>query len=292
MVPLKSMIALCVSKRLLIPVLMALGCFCLLVSSCRNQTTRNYDNGNGASTPKSVPSAQTAASQEVDELKKLNPEDLLKEIRARERHIALDLSDTILERQSEGIAHQPFLANPKTDPALAKYSSLALTIALLDEQKGIYGQDNRKDIFLVTSDPKVNASADAVVSLFQSSRLVPLEDGTKTKIVNKVYATEYRLCDTASPVEPYLNQPCSAFCSGVLIASDIVATAGHCIGTPPAGTPPLSEIRFIFGYRMRDEDTAEMIIDNRKIYAGKEIIKRVYNPKGPDWAIVRLDRPV
>jgi hypothetical protein len=217
---------------------------------------------------------------------------LLKEIRARERKIVLDIPDTILERRSEGITHQPFLANPKADPALAKYSSLVLTVALLDAQKSIYGQDNRKDIFLVSSDAKINAAADAVVSLFESNRLAPLEDGSRSKIINKVFATEYRLCDTASPVEPYLAQPCSAFCSGVLVAPDVVATAGHCINTAQARTPPLNEVRFVFGYRMRDENTPEMIIANREIYMGKQIIKQVYTPGGADWALVRLDRPV
>lgn len=286
-----SIVRRCTDKRSLIAIFLILSCVCLLLSSCSGEKSGNTDNNkNGVN--KSVADSQTASSPQVEELKKLNPDDLLKEVRARERNIVLDLSDQILERQSEGIAHQPFLAHPKTNPALANYSSLSLTAALLDKQKAIYGQDNRKDIFMVASDPKINAAADAVVSLFQSSRLVPLDDGVRTKIVNKVYATEYRLCDSASPVEPYLNQPCSAFCSGVLIAPDLIATAGHCIFTAQAGGPPLNDIRFVFGYRMRDENTPALIINNSDIYTGKQIVKQVYVSNGPDWALVRLDRPV
>jgi hypothetical protein len=292
---LKSTIAQYVSRTILTVVLLIFACACLLLSSCSNQGGSNINTGNVATTtssPKTVPGEQTVSTQEVEELKRLNPEDLLKEIRARERKLALDVPDVILEKRREEITHQPFLADPKTDPALEKYSSLALTLALLDSQKAIYGQDNRKDVFLVSSDPKINAAADAVVSLFRSNRLAPLEDGTRTKIINKVFVTEYRLCDTSSPVEPYLSQPCSAFCSGVLVAPDIIATAGHCINTPAAGTPPLNEIRFVFGYRMRDENTPQLIIDNSEVYTGKQIIKQVYAPDGADWALVRLDRPV
>jgi hypothetical protein len=291
---LKSTIAVCASRTILTLVLLIFACACLLLSSCSNQGGGTINTANVAptSSPKAVPGEETVSTQEIEELKKLNPDDLLKEIRARERKTALDVPDVILEKRREEITHQPFLADPKTSPTLEKYSSLALTLALLDSQKAIYGQDNRKDVFMVSSDPKINAAADAVVSLFQSNRLASLEDGTRTKIINKVFATEYRLCDTASPVEPYLSQPCSAFCSGVLVAPDIIATAGHCINTPAIGTPPLNEIRFVFGYRMRDENTAQLIIDNNEVYIGEQIIKRVYTPDGADWALVRLSRPV
>ena len=289
---LKSTIALRANRTILTVVLLIFACTCLLLSSCSNQGGGNGNTGNVATTssPKSVPGDQTVSTQEIEELKKLKPEDLLKEVRARERKITLDVPDVILDKRREEITHQPYLADPKTDPALEKYSSLAVTLALLDSQKAIYGQDNRKDVFMESSDPNINADADAVVSLFRADRLAPLEGGTRTKIINKVFATEYRLCDSASPVEPYLSQPCSAFCSGVLVAPDIVATAGHCINTD--GTPPLDEIRFVFGYRMRDENTAQLIIDNNEIYTGKQIIKQVYSPDGADWALVRLDRPV
>jgi hypothetical protein len=279
-------------RVLLLPVLLVFSTLCLLLPSCSREKGGNTSNINDSKTNKSVESEQAASSPAVEELKKLKPEDMLKEIRARELSVALDVPDTILERQSEGIAHQPLLANPTTDPSLAKYSSFELTVALLDKQKAIYGQDNRKDVYLITSNPKLNAAANAVVSLFRSSRLVPLGDGSKTKIVNKMYGTEYRLCDTEPPVEPFLKQPCSAFCSGVLVAPDIIATAGHCVSTAQADGIPLSDIRFVFGYRMRDETTAELIIDNGEIYSGEQIIKRIYTPDGPDWALIRLDRPV
>jgi len=226
--------------------------------------------------------------QDTADLKEVKLEDLQKEVRARElRSATIDFSDLVLESHAEQRNLQPGFKNLKLNPQLAKYSFLDLVSTLIDEQKSIYGQDNRKDLYLVSSDPLVTKSADAVVSLFDETRIIPLEDGT-TKIVNKIYGTEYRLCEK----EPFFRQPCSAFCSGVLVAPDIVATAGHCIDTQSTGTPPLVDIRFVFGYRMRDKDNAELVVSSNEVYRGKEIIQRVYTAGGADWALVRLNRTV
>jgi len=118
--------------------------------------------------------------------------------------------------------------------------------------------------------------------------VVALEDGNNSKIIKKMYGTEYRLCSD----EPFFNQPCSAFCSGVLVASDLIATAGHCIDTPAMRTPPVTDILFVFGYRMRDASTPELTINNSDIYKGRKVIGRIYTPNGLDWALVKLDRKV
>lgn len=285
------------------PFNLALGlvCFTLLFPGCGKEIGWNNLNttGNGAisasntqaNDQKSIPqdtSITKAKTQDIEELKKFSPEDLLREVRARELASSIDLSDLILERQSDAKIHQPMLASIKSNPLLSKYASKDVVQALIDQQKALYGQDNRKDVYLISSDSKLVKSANAVVSLFHTSRIVTLEDGKNSKIVNKMYGTEFRLCDT----EPFYTQPCSAFCSGVLVASDIVATAGHCIDTPKKKTPPLNNIRFVFGYRMRNDENAELIISNDEIYIGQKIIKRVYTENGQDWALVKLDRSV
>jgi V8-like Glu-specific endopeptidase len=85
------------------------------------------------------------------------------------------------------------------------------------------------------------------------------------------------------------SNPLASFCSGVLVAPDVIATAGHCITWKVA----VQDIRFVFGYRMRDAVTPELIISNRDIYQAAEVIAwKEDDTTGADWALIRLDRTV
>jgi hypothetical protein len=50
--------------------------------------------------------------------------------------------------------------------------------------------------------------------------------------------------------------------------------------------------RFVFGFRMADEDNAQTTVDNGEIYSGASVIGRQQASNGADWALVRLDRSV
>jgi hypothetical protein len=232
-------------------------------------------------------STPTLSPQNLDELKNFSPEALLVELRARELKAELKLPDHILDRREDEKFHQPALREPKLNPALAAYSTAMLVQAVKYKQQTVYGPDNRKDIFDLP-EPQFRRSADAVVSLFKMDRVDPLPDGLNSEIDFTRFGTDYMLCST----EPFRKQPCTAYCSGVLVAGDIVATAGHCVDTPEKQTPPVTDIKFVFGYRMVDQDNAQRVISNNEIYVGKEIVARVYTPTGADWALVRLDRRV
>jgi V8-like Glu-specific endopeptidase len=89
--------------------------------------------------------------------------------------------------------------------------------------------------------------------------------------------------------ERFKEQPVGAFCSGLLVDPDLIVTAGHCV----KNANDLTNTRFLFGYRIEDENQARTTISNSDIYRGKEIVGRRQDPgKGSDWCIVRLDRPV
>lgn len=278
-----------------------LACFALalLNPSCdgaKNQTAANQKRGEPKASPaasvggeKSAPqdaSASTLRPETSRELSKFTPDALLREIRSRELSADVPVSDVVLERQAEGKAMQPELRSLKLNPQLAKYDFKTLVQALVDRQKVIYGQDNRKEVHRVLSDANLRRSADAVVTLFDASRVVPLDDGKTSKIIKKMYGTEYRLCE----IEVFYTQPCSAFCSGVLVAPDMIATAGHCVDTP-GKTPAVKDIRVVFGYRMNPDDTISLNVRNEDVYSGT-LVKRVYTQGGPDWALVKLDRVV
>jgi hypothetical protein len=121
-----------------------------------------------------------------------------------------------------------------------------------------------------------------VVALFRDNDVTDNGNGTST-LRTENFGTARNLCSS----ERFREQPIGALCSGFLVASDIVATAGHC-----AEASDVTTIRFVFGFRMRDATTAEAVINNSEIYAGVSIIGRQENASGPDWALVRIDRAV
>ena len=54
----------------------------------------------------------------------------------------------------------------------------------------------------------------------------------------------------------------------------------------------VTNVRFVFGFRMRAKNTAETVLSNGEIYSGVALIGREEVGTGPDWAAVRIDRPV
>ncbi|MCZ8190224.1 MAG: serine protease [Microcystis sp. LE19-338.1B] len=197
-----------------------------------------------------------------------NPDDQLR---------ALPLEHLVGELRKRG------LATPNMGSSLLKtIDNETLIKAVKASQKGIYGVDDRQDLFEIT-DPALKSDADSVVSLFMASNVIDNGDGTST-LKTENFGTKLNLCSS----EAFKDQPTGAFCSGFLVTQDIVATAGHCTFM----TSNVTDIRFVFGFCMKDMSEAQVIISNSEIYKGSEIIDRQLTGDGPDWALVKLDRKV
>ncbi len=91
------------------------------------------------------------------------------------------------------------------------------------------------------------------------------------------------------------NQPAvmGISCTGVLVAPDVVATAGHCVNQFGSAT----NIRVIFGYRYNNLVSAgqgtKPVITAANIYEGKEIIgiyhhRCMRGQNHLDWGLIRL----
>jgi hypothetical protein len=145
-----------------------------------------------------------------------------------------------------------------------------------------YGNDDRQDLFLLTGENL--ADADSVVALFPFSQVYDLGDGTSA-LLTVNYGEACTLCTS----ERFREQPIGSFCSGVLVAPDVIVTSGHCIKDEN-----ITDIRFVFGFHMRDETTPELVVNNaRDIFSGAEIIAwQLDDTTGGDWALIRLDRMV
>jgi hypothetical protein len=142
--------------------------------------------------------------------------------------------------------------------------------------------DDRKDTFEITA-PRVRPLIEASLALVESDDLHKTADG-RWQLRTSPFKEDYDLCSS----ETFASQPLGCFCSGVLVAADIVATAGHCVKS----TADLDHIRFVFGFRMVDGDTARTTFSDDDVYRGTKVIGRKFTADRTDWALVRLDRPV
>ena len=203
----------------------------------------------------------------------INPKEL-------EKYSMKDLSKELKTRRGRllrgGSGHDSSL-NGK----LARYPSIIIIDMLKKRQKVIYGVDDRYDLHEVKNE-KYLESAKSVVALFEGNQISDMGDGTsELALVN--FGEREDLCAS----EKFRDQPVGAFCSGFLVAPQIIATAGHCINKNN-----VQEKRFVFGFKMNAPGDPTTRINNSEIYRGSRIIGRELTDNGPDWALVELDRPV
>jgi len=178
---------------------------------------------------------------------------------------------------------------PPVDPAREKRELDELSqLGKVAGGKPIYGNDDRMDWGKI-GDRKVKAVAAASVALFQE---LWLEEGADGKLHSRTMTLEDRhnLC----PGQRFLKQFSIAFCSGLLVGENLVATAGHCIAevAPSPGAKRLSEIRVVFGYTADNQrDPGRALFDKEAVFFARELVGGK-NQGNEDWALVRLDRPV
>lgn len=147
--------------------------------------------------------------------------------------------------------------------------------------KVVYGKDDRLDLFQV-GDARLLKLADSTVALFQSGDVNFA--GKTAELATSVYGPYYGLCKE----EPFYEQIVGAFCSGSLVAPDVIMTAGHCVrdGAECKG------IKFVFGYGVRAAGVMPDSVPAAEVYGCAELIGREQLKPGADWALVRLDRKV
>src|SRR5262249_25343784 len=133
---------------------------------------------------------------DIQKLKSLAVEDLLQELRTRESKAGY--------------------------VALREFDDATIVNVLKENQKVIYGTDDRVDIFQLPPGPNLD-DADCVVALFDRADVVDNGNGTST-LRTQNFGVARNLCAG----ERFRDQPIGAFCSGFLVAPDIIATAGHC----------------------------------------------------------------
>lgn len=144
----------------------------------------------------------------------------------------------------------------------------------------INGEDDRLQAFEVPAalrEPLLGASA----ALIFAHHLIEHDIGS-VSLSAPVASAALGLCED----ERFANEPVAAFCSGVLIDDDLVATAGHCFGSSlELASGRCRSTRIAFGYALPASD-AGLELGAERVFACRKVVAL-----DADIAVVQLDRP-
>ncbi|MBI3550962.1 MAG: trypsin-like peptidase domain-containing protein [Elusimicrobia bacterium] len=160
---------------------------------------------------------------------------------------------------------------------------LSLPVAALAQVDNdtIYGSDDRVDLYQVKED-KVLSLADSTVALFDASRVSV--NGPTATLGTSHYGKSMGLC----PEEKFWDQHNGAFCSGFLVAPDVIASAGHCVTSDDG----CKGVKFVFGFALKKEGDVPDAVPAGEVYSCSKLLGRLQDGGGADWSLTQLDRPV
>lgn len=141
----------------------------------------------------------------------------------------------------------------------------------------IYGLDDRLDVY--EAPEEMRALADSTVLLVKSVNLTREPNGTFSLRTRSLGQT-LGLCRD----ERYYDQPRAGFCSGFLVAPNLIVTAGHCISDVDC-----TDVRFVFGFEMENPTQAKQSFDQNEVFSCNRILERTLT-RGADYALVEIDR--
>ena len=161
---------------------------------------------------------------------------------------------------------------------------LLLSLSAYATQKGIYGEDNRLEVYQVEDKSLVEASH-STASMISKYKLGTSDEGIIITDSRTLRQKRF-VCED----EPFAKQMAPIDCSGFLVAPDIIVTAGHCM----ASKNSCKDNVWVFDYHADENGEAQVVLDKNNIYGCKELIEGALDPWffGRDHAIIKLDRPV
>jgi V8-like Glu-specific endopeptidase len=161
---------------------------------------------------------------------------------------------------------------------------LSLTVLTLNAKannKVIYGDDNRLDVFESTNSAHVLLSR-STAAMISGSNLRG-EDGMVQVIGPSM--TSRGFCAQ----ERFSNQTTAANCSGFLVGTKYIATAGHCI----RNAMDCASYKWVFDYRVENETQSQVSVPESSVYNCARIVARdLNNSNQDDYALIELDREV
>jgi len=152
-------------------------------------------------------------------------------------------------------------------------------------QSVVYGNDNRREVYSYAGNTFARASQSLVALI--PPHLILTQPGGGYAPSPETAQELLQLCAD----EPFVDQPAVASCSGVLIADDLVLTAGHCFGKEDR----CDTYAYVFDYQYSRPSQSSAISD-LDVYGCEQLLvhehRTLPNGKIHDFAVVQLDRKV
>ena len=148
--------------------------------------------------------------------------------------------------------------------------------------------------------------SESTVALFSDSA-IPLDERAGVyKMRDLSLRGKFNLQDG----QPFGDQPVGAYCSGVLVAEDMILTAGHCFKPDERGGP-CERVKVVFGYAASGAGSVSTSFPAANVYSCRQIVAQEVHDDdhniscrngsctegspsgdGPDFALIKLDRKV
>ncbi len=146
----------------------------------------------------------------------------------------------------------------------------------------IYGADNRLEIH---QEPDVSKRelARSVIAVLPSAALQSKDPGNAL-VTGEKFGQMFNLC----PKERFVDQLAPAYCTGFLVADNIMVTAGHCVQEADF----CKDARFIFDFSIDNAARDPNAIKSMDVYSCRRVVYDQIDAQGADFALVELDRPV
>lgn len=148
--------------------------------------------------------------------------------------------------------------------------------------KVIYGDDNRLDVFESTNSLHVQLARSTAAMIPGSSlrSVNGLVEISGPSMASRGFCSQER----------FSNQSTAANCSGFLVGSKHIVTAGHCIRSQMDCT----SYKWVFDYKVDNATQSLVSVESDSVYSCTRIISRKLDNGGEqdDYALIELDRAV
>ena len=168
-----------------------------------------------------------------------------------------------------------------------------------DAQRVVYGEDNRAEVYVSRNAAAVDLARKSVVALMSAARV----DETDPKAI-RFNAKTLKAKKNVCPETAFADQPTAAFGSAILIANDLILTAGHAFEpVPDEGLDTVQKVcddtRMVFDYYYEGNSSLKNITQ-ADVFRCKSVIVEEHEVSKDasgdrlilDYAIVQLDRDV
>lgn len=162
------------------------------------------------------------------------------------------------------------------------FSQFVLSLPVYAVQKSIYGEDDRKNIFEAPS--KWQELARSVAVMIPNQNIDTSGGQDLFPISTRPHYIENEVCKD----EKFAEEPTAGYCSGFLVAPDLLVTAAHCVRFNDS----LRQNRWVFDFGYFDEQDNLSKADPANVYRAVEIVEKKIDESGIDYSLVRLDREV